>query len=311
MGGMKLATLKALVAAVEEGSLRGAARRINVSQPALSKMIRELEVELSTALLVRTSKGVLPTAQGKVLYERSLKASRELGAAVDEIRQLSGYMVGQLTIGAVPVAVLLLVPETLRTFARDFPNIRINVTEELYMAQLQRLRKSEIDVALCGIPTGLAAGEFSIEPLMTTRMVVVTRKDHPLSKARSLVELARANWVYTGSSFDSGYAKTLFESHGMTAPPVGAVVNSTLTLLSLIANGDLVGLMPEQIAHHPVARQFTSVVPVAEGGLDLAIGAITRSESVVSPAIRHLIAHLHRAAHQVNLRHNAITGGVA
>ena len=241
---MKLVTLKALVAAVEEGSLRGAARRINVSQPALTKMIRELEVELSAPLLVRTSKGVLLTAQGKVLYARALKVSRELGAAVDEISQLGGIMVGELTIAAVPVAVMLLVPEALRTFGRDFPQIRLNVTEELYMAQLQRLRKGEVDVALCGAPASLSAGEFFIEPLMTTRMVVVTRNDHPLSRARSLVELAKAKWVYTGSSFDSGYAKTLYESHGMAAPPVGAVVNSTLALLSLIANSDLVGLMP-------------------------------------------------------------------
>ena len=64
---MKLATLNTLIAAVDEGSLRGAARQIGVSQPALTKMIRELELELGTALLQRTSRGVLPTAQGKVL----------------------------------------------------------------------------------------------------------------------------------------------------------------------------------------------------------------------------------------------------
>jgi len=85
-----LVTLKALVAAVEEGSLRAAARRRGVSQPALSKMIRELELELGAPLLARTSKGVLPTAQGKVLYERSLKVCRELGYAVDEISPLGG-----------------------------------------------------------------------------------------------------------------------------------------------------------------------------------------------------------------------------
>jgi len=297
---MKLATLKALVAAVEEGSLRAAARRVGVSQPALTKMIRELEVELSASLLVRTSRGVVPTAQGSVLYQHALKVLKELGAAVDEISQLGGQMRGELNIGAVPLAVMLLIPETLRTFGREFPDIRLRVSEELYIAQLQRLRLGEVDVAVGGIPAGLSSGEFVVEQLMTTSMVVVVRKGSALALATSLQQLSGAKWVYTGVSSDSGYAKMLFESHGLAAPPVGAVVNSTLVLFSLVATGDYVGLMPRQIAVHPLAAEFLAIVPVAEMGLPLAVGAIVRSDAVVSPVLRHFIAHLHRAAHQLS-----------
>ncbi|MDB5929333.1 MAG: LysR family transcriptional regulator [Polaromonas sp.] len=296
---MKLSTLKALVAAIEEGSLRGAAKRIDVSQPALSKMIRELEVELAAPLLMRTSRGVLPTAQGKVLYERALKVARELGSAVDEISQLGGAMRGELNIGAVPLAVMLLIPETLRTFGCEFPDIRLRVSEELYIAQLQRLRSGEVDIAVGGIPAGLSSGEFVIEPLMTTSMVVVVQKGSPRAKASCLQQLSSAKWVYTAASSDSGYARMLFEAHGLAPPPLGAVVNSTLALLSLVATGDYVGLMPRQIASHPMAAQFLSIVPIVEEGLPLAVGAIVRSDSVVSPVVRHFIAHLHRAAHQL------------
>ena len=65
--------------------------------------------------------------------------------------------------------------------------------------------------------------------------------------------------------------------------------------------GETLALMPRQIAVHPLAAPFISVVPVIEGGLDLTVGAIIRSDSAVSPAIRHFIAHLHRAAHQTSL----------
>ncbi len=301
---MKLATLRALIATIDEGSLRSAAKRMQVSQPAMTKMVRELELELSTTLLVRTSKGVLPTAQGKALYERALTVCKELGTAVDEISQLSGKMVGTLHIGAVPLAVMLLIPETLRTFGREFPDIQLRVSEELYLAQMQRLRAGHVDIAISGIPTGLSSGEFIVEPLLSTSMVVVVRKGSPLAQATSLTELASAKWVYTGASnstaSDTGYAKLLYEHHGLTAPPVGAVVNSTLALLSLVATGDFVGLMPQQIATHPMAAPFLSVVPIAEGGYPLTVGAIVRSDAVVSPAIRHCIAHLHRAAHQIS-----------
>ena len=68
---VKLHTLQALIAAIDEGSLRAAARRLRVSQPALTKMVRELELELGATLLQRSTKGVLPTPQGKVLVEHA------------------------------------------------------------------------------------------------------------------------------------------------------------------------------------------------------------------------------------------------
>jgi len=130
---------------------------------------------------------------------------------------------------------------------------------------------------------------------MSTTMVVVVRKGSPHARAKHLAQLVEAKWVYTGGlgpshAPDTGYALQLFERHGLPSPPMGAVVNSTLSLLSLVGSGDYVGLLPRQIAEHPLAQPYVSIVPVQEEGLPLNIGAI---------AIRHFIAHLHRAAHQV------------
>ena len=297
---MKLTSLRALVAAIEEGSLRSAARRLGVSQPALTKMIRELERELSTTLLLRSTTGVLATAQGMVLYERATAADRELAQAVEQIQQLGGRMTGTLAIGAVPLAVMLLVPETLRTFGGEFPEIQLRVIEELYIAQLTRLRKGEVDIALGPLPDQLPPGEFAVESLMPIAMVIVVRKGNPLGRARRLAELANAPWVYTGATPDSGYAKTLFERHGMKPPPAGALVNSTLGLLSIISSGNCVGLLPYQIAVHPFATRYLDIVPVVEGPLKLTLGALARSDAALKPAVRHFMAHLHRAAHHLS-----------
>lgn len=143
---MKLTALQALVAAIEEGSLRSAARRIGVSQPALTKLVRELEVELAAPLLERHSKGVRPTPQGQVMFEHALKVSRELASATDQIQQLGGQMRGELNVAAVPVAMMLLIPETLRTYSRTFPDIRLRVSEELFIDQLQKLRSGQVDL---------------------------------------------------------------------------------------------------------------------------------------------------------------------
>jgi len=297
--GMKLTTLRALVAAVEMGSLRGAARRLGVSQPALTKLIRELERELQATLVERSTKGVIATPQGKVLYDRACAAERELAQAVDEIRQLGGQMTGDLTVGAVPLAVMLLIPETLRTFGREFPGIRLRISEELYIAQLTRLRKGEVDVAIGPLPLGLPPGEFATEPLMPISMVVVVRRGNPLERMRSLADLADAKWVFTGATADAGYAKLMFEQHGLPTPAVGALVNSTLGLLSIIASGDFVGLLPLQIAQHPMAAKYLSTVHTREGPLRATLASMARADAVLKPAVRHFIAHLHRAANQV------------
>jgi len=294
---MKLTSLRALVAAVEEGSLRSAARRLGVSQPALTKLIRELERELSTTLLRRSTTGVLATAQGMVLYERALAADRELAHAVDQIQQLGGRMSGTLTVGAVPLALMLLVPEALRTFGSEFPEIQLRILEELYIAQLTRLRKGEVDIALGPLPDPLPPGEFAVETLMPIAMVIVVRKGNPLGRARRLAELGDAPWVYTGATPDSGYAKLLFERHGLKPPPAGALVNSTLGLLSILASGNCVGLMPQQIAGHAFAKEYLDVVDLAEGPLHLTIGALARADAALKPSVRHFLAHLHRAAH--------------
>ncbi|MFM1908736.1 MAG: hypothetical protein RLZZ591_2413 [Pseudomonadota bacterium] len=295
---MKFNALQALVAAIEEGSLRAAARRIGVSQPALTKLLRELEIELAAPLLERHSQGVRPTAQGQVLFEHALKVSRELASAVDQIQQLGGQMRGELNIAAVPVAMMLLIPETLRTFSHAFPDIRLRVSEELFVEQLQKLRNGQADLVVGGIPEGLPSGEFITESLMETRMVVVARRGSRHARARRLAELSDARWVYTGTSAQTGYASRLFEANGLPPPPVGAMVNSTLALIALLGSGDLLGLMPEQIASHPLGKDI-SRVPLLEPGLPLTVGVIVRSGSLVSPAIRQFIAHLHRAAHQL------------
>ena len=299
MTGMKLTTLSALIAAVEEGSLRAAARRVGVSQPALTKMVRELERELSATLLTRSTTGVVPTTQGKVLYERACVAVRELSGAVEEIAQLGGQMVGELRIGAVPMAVMLLIPEAVRTFSREFRDVHLQIREELYIEQLTNLRRGDVDIALGPIPDHLPPGEFHAEVLMPVTMVVVVRRDSALAGARSLAELREARWVYTGMSGVTGYARRLFEQHGLQPPQVGATVNSTLGLLSLIGSGDYVGLMPRPLALHPAAAPFLAMPPLVDGTLELSIGAITRTDTALKPAMRHFIAHLHRAAHQI------------
>jgi LysR family transcriptional regulator of abg operon len=296
---MKLAALRALIEAIDTGSLRSAARRLGVSQPALTKMVRELERELGAPLLERSTTGVLPTAQGRVLYARALAATRELDEAAQQIGQMGGKMVGELSVGAVPLALLLLIPEAVRTFGREFPSMMLQLREELYVGQMNLLRNREVDLVIGPIPDNLPAGEFHVESLMPIEMAIVVGRGNPKAKVRSLAQLQDSRWVYTSLSGHSGYAKTLFDLHGLAPPAPAAVVNSTLGLMSLISYGDCVGLMPLPIAMHPVSTPFIEVVAVEEGPLPLTLGVMAQAAGVLKPAVRHFITHLHRAVAHV------------
>jgi DNA-binding transcriptional LysR family regulator len=162
------------------------------------------------------------------------------------------------------------------------------------------VRKGEVDIALGPLPDPLPRGDCSVEPLMPIDMVVVVRKGNALGRSRQLADLAEARWVYTGATEATGLARTLFETNGLPPPPAGAVVNSTLGLLSVIASGNCVGLLPRQIAAHPFASQFLQVVPVREAPLRLTLGAMARNDAAVKPAVRHFMAHLHRAAYSLS-----------
>jgi len=301
---MKLNALRALILAIDTGSLRSAAKKLGVSQPALTKMVKELEAELGAPLLERSTTGVIPTAQGKILHARACAATRELDEAAQQIGQMGGKMVGELSVGAVPLALLMLIPEAVRTFSREYPGIMLQLREELYVEQLSSLLQRAVDVVVGPIPKDMRPGECHIERLMHIDMAVVVRRgNHAAARATRLAQLQDARWVYTSLSGHTGYVRTLFEAHGLPAPPPGAIVNSTLGLLSLVAYGDCVGLMPLPIAQHPAVQPYLSIVPLQEGPLSLEVGAMVRSEAMLKPAVRKFLVHLHRAsAHLVPLQ---------
>ena len=97
------------MAVVDAGSIGAAARKLNISQPALTKSVKTLEAQLELPLLVRTARGVVPTRYGKVLYARARSAHTELQRAEEELRELAGERSGSVAFGFGPVAAGLIV----------------------------------------------------------------------------------------------------------------------------------------------------------------------------------------------------------
>ena len=126
---MTLSQIRDFIAVVEAGGIRAAARKLGVSQPAITRSVRGLETELRARLLRRTPTGVVPTQPGRALFARARAAQAELRKAEEEVDQLAQAK-RAVAFGVSPTAAIV-VPEAVTRFRQQFPQARIHIAEGL------------------------------------------------------------------------------------------------------------------------------------------------------------------------------------
>ncbi|MEW6454887.1 MAG: LysR substrate-binding domain-containing protein [Pseudomonadota bacterium] len=301
---MKLHQLAALVSASESGSLRQAAERLHLSQPALSRSIRELENELGVKLLERTPLGVEPTAYGKAVILRSKIVDSELRQAKDDIAHLRAATRGDLRIGATPVAAFSLLPAVLARLKKSRPQLQVSVTDGMGSSLFQQLRQGDFDFVFGRIDEDIDPHEFSVDVLFNDSLVVVARRDHPLARARSAQKI---NWDDTEWILPSGdnparaaFQRTFYARTGK-APRCTIDSNSFVTMLTIISQTHLLGIAPHQIfnvawlQHEFIVLDLGLKFPVQPTGI------IRRARSAPSAIAQYAINELRHAARQVSL----------
>ena len=183
---MKLDQLHHLVAIVEHGSLRAAARRLNQPQPALTRSIRALEKDLGVSLFLRETTGMVLTSAGRRFHGRASAMLNEARRARDEIAQHSGDDQGTVVLALSIMPHLGLLPQALQGFRKRYPGVLLQLIEGLFPDVECALRDGSIDFYLGAAPHSGPAPGLSVQVLLQNRRAVVCRKGHPLAKARSL-----------------------------------------------------------------------------------------------------------------------------
>ena len=149
---MELRQLRYFVAIVEEGSLSRAATRLHVSQPPLSTQLKALEDEIGTELLMRSNRGVTPTAAGAAFYEEARAVLARLDQARGLALQAQSGEVGVLSIGFVSIADYSILPPTLKRFRSRYPRVEVQLQELTTDAQIRELRAARLDLAIVLAP---------------------------------------------------------------------------------------------------------------------------------------------------------------
>ena len=171
---MDLRQLEYFVRVAELGSFTRASIALDVAQPALSRQVRQLEVELRQNLLVRNGRGALPTEAGKLLLEHGRGILHQVERAREELGRIRGALAGRVAIGLPPTLAKVLAVPLIREFRRRMPEATLSISEGLSLGMQESLASGRLDIAL--LYNAKATAEIEVTPLLDEALFLVQRK---------------------------------------------------------------------------------------------------------------------------------------
>jgi DNA-binding transcriptional LysR family regulator len=237
LGNLSLRALRYLVAVADAGSVTGAARRLNVSQPSVSEAVAALEAELGVALLLRRhARGVTLTPSGARVVAEARSLLRHAEDFLHAAASLGETAAGEVAMGCFLTVAPRYLPALLGELPRTTPGISVRVEEGDHDEVVAALEAGRTEIALTydfGLPEGLI-----VTPIAQLSPVVVLPTRHRLAKlARvSLRELAEEPFLLLDLPHSRDYFMGLFRAHGLS-PRIAFRSRSQELLRGLVGNG--------------------------------------------------------------------------
>jgi len=292
---MEMQQLRHFVAAVEHGNLGKAARALNITQPALSRSIKNLEGALGAALLERTPRGVAATLFGETLLSHARIILNEAARAGDEVKALKGLSQGQVAVGITENFAGYIAPQAIAALLAERPGVNISLSSGFYDALVARLRRGEIDFIFGLFPPVPDEPDLVFEEMMISHSRVFAHPDHPLAKKSrvTLADLAEHSWlVVAHQPAVSRVFRGFFENNGLRSPRHVLRTDSVAFLKAALGETRLLTIMPEHLVREDVARGALARIANDDMIVTSRCGLIVRRRGARSPAAGALIAHL-------------------
>ena len=183
---MELRHLRYFVAVAEEQNVTRAAARLHVSQPPLSRQIRDLEEELGIALFEHGAKAVRLTEAGKVFLTEARAVLKRADDAVQVAKAVANGQQGEIHVGYAPSLTVELLPRALKNFQEAHPGVRVQLHDLSTQEMLRGLRDGKLHVALLVQVSPKVLAGFVFEELQRHAVCVAVHPAHPLARARKV-----------------------------------------------------------------------------------------------------------------------------
>ncbi|HBV4615552.1 TPA: LysR family transcriptional regulator [Klebsiella pneumoniae] len=294
---IRLRHLHTFVAVAQQGTLGRAAETLNLSQPALSKTLNELEQLTGTRLFERGRLGAQLTLVGEQFLTHAVKVLDALNSVGQALNRKEGLNNDIVRIGALPTAALGILPTVIGQFHKQQKDITLQVATMNNTMLLAGLKSGEIDIGIGRMSDPELMSGLHYELLFLESLKLVVRPGHPL--LQETVTLSRVmEWpvvVSPKGTVPRQNAEALLQSQGCKMP-AGCIETLSASLSrQLTVDFDYVWFVPSGAVKDDLRRGVLTALPIATQGAGEPIGILTRVDATLTPGTQTLLSAIRKS----------------
>lgn len=294
---MNLRQLSNLVTVADCANITRAAAALHISQPALTKSIRDLEASLGVSLFDREPRGVRPTASGESLIAHARTVLAEIHRANADLDLIRDVATGNVLVGAAPVVVADLLPRALARFLEISPDVNVAVSEGTNQDLLPALRTGALDMVIGPLMPDGPDPACTERFLYYNELAIVARSQHPLAGRGRLTfaDLVGQEWILPPrNAAPRGQLDNAFRREGLEPPPRAVESSSMSCVRTLLLETDRLAVLPPQIIRLEQGLGLVTVLPVDWSAPSRPMGITTRLRGTLSAAATAFLDSLHQ-----------------
>lgn len=296
---LKTRQLLLIVALSEEGNIHRAAQVLNMTQPAASKLLKDLEEMLGVSLFERLPRGMRPTWYGDTMIRHSRAALASLNQAHEELLAAKNGQFGQVNLGSITAPGLALLPPTVAAVKQAHPNLHITIQIEPSNVLIERLNRGTLDMLVGRLSPEHDKAALRYESVSDEPICAVARPGHPLLTAvnPTLEDVFRYGWIVppAGSVLRHRF-DMMIQEQGLQ-PPTNCVESGAFLFIGkMMQQSDMVSVMATDVARYYANHGMLSILPVHIPCEMEPFGFITRRDRLLSPAAEVVLRALKSTA---------------
>jgi DNA-binding transcriptional LysR family regulator len=284
---LKTRQLLLLVALADEGNIHRASQVLNMSQPAASKLLKDLEDVLGVELFERLPRGMRPTWYGETMIRHARVALASLNQAHDELQAAKAGQFGQVSLGAITSPGLMLLPEAVQHVKDEHPDLRVSLQIETSDVLIERLNQNKLDILVARLFAQHDKSELRYEALTEEPICAVARVGHPLLSKTDLqlADIADEGWIVppAGSVLRHRF-ELMFQEIGLRAPVNLIETGALLFTTKMLQKSDMLSVTATDVARYYAEHGMMAILPITLPCQMEAFGIITRRDRLLTPA---------------------------
>jgi len=263
---VKLNQLRAVLILETHGSILSAAEELGLSQPAVTKILHDLENDLCVQLFVRTSRGTHATEMGRLLATRARNIFTSLEHLAQEIQDTQEGLIGHVNVGLLLAGGASLLPMALNLFSEVAPKVKVTLVEGTYEVLVPQLRSGALNLIVGRLPAYRYRNGLQVEPFYLENIVLVVRPGHPLLEVESCELEDLLAWPWIMPVQDTTIRQSIevyFHDLGLPLPRYHVESISVVSNRRMIMCSDLVGAFPLGVIEPDIKAGLLAKVPVS------------------------------------------------